>query len=273
VLLLVIFLLGLCWGSFLNVLAYRTLHNKNFFTARSYCPHCRHVIAWYDNIPLLSWLFLRGRCRVCSASISWLYLFTESLTALVMTVLFYKTIIAPIAFLDFGDTSVCYIASSRMYSAFGAIALFFSALIAATRTDLEALLIPQLFSLWMVPFGIAAAYFGFLQITWEESIIGSVIGYGVLWLVAFIFKRVTGKEGMGVGDMELLAMIGSFLGPLGVWMSLLFGSFSGLLCGALYLLLSGKNTATRIPFGPFLALGAAMYYFLSPVLLNLLLGR
>jgi leader peptidase (prepilin peptidase)/N-methyltransferase len=150
--------------------------------------------------------------------------------------------------------------------------IFVSSLIIASRTDLESLLIPQLFTLWMIPIGFLAAYFGWVTISIVQSISGAVLGYGILWLIAFIFKRCTGKDGLGVGDMELLAMIGSFLGPLGVWISLALGSLSGLFVGSLYLALSGKDRTTRIPFGPFLALGALAYLLIGTKLTRFLLG-
>jgi leader peptidase (prepilin peptidase)/N-methyltransferase len=122
------------------------------------------------------------------------------------------------------------------------------------------MLIPQLCTLWLVPVGIIASYFGFTFISLTSSITGAVLGYGLLWLIAFLFKFFTKRDGVGVGDMELLAMIGSFLGPVGVWFSLMIGSFTGLFLGVIYLLISKKGRFTRIPFGPFLVLGAILYF-------------
>jgi len=267
VLLIFIFFTGLCWGSFLNVIAYRILHDKKFFTARSQCPSCHKIISWYDNIPLVSWILLRGRCRSCQAPISWLYPFIELVTGLVLiglVLVLFDTLILSI--LSEGEN-----VSKDVILGFSAYLIFFSALIAATRTDLELMLIPQCFSMWLVPLGLAAAYFDLLYISFLESMIGAFFGYFLLFIVAWFFKKATGKDGLGVGDMELLALIGSFLGPIGVWFSLMIGSFSGLLIGVILLLITKKGGMSRIPFGPFLALGAALYFFFEPQLLSFLL--
>lgn len=269
--LLLVFLIALCWGSFLNVLAYRLVHGKSLFQTRSQCPHCHQVIGWYDNIPLLSWLVLRGRCRTCKQSISWLYPFTELVTALLITALFYKFMVSPFDAWcnELWMYKYLWVRCNRSFFMY---AVMISALVAATRTDLEKLLIPQIFSLWLVPLGFFASYAGFISISLYASLLGSVLGYSILWLVAFVFKRVTGKDGMGTGDMELLAMIGSFLGPFGVWISLLIGSLAGLVVGAIYLMLSRKKRDTRIPFGPFLSLGALICFFFGKAAVCLFLG-
>lgn len=272
------FLGGLCWGSFLNLFAHRILHSKNIFTMRSYCPHCHHVIAWYDNIPVVSWLFLRAECRQCKQSISVLYPFVELVSGIIITALFYKycghilvcehdvvwwDALEPIKPLSFFATDAL--------SSFFSYLPFVSALIASTRTDLEGMVIPQLFTLWLVPLGLLLAYVGVLEITFIESILGVIAGYGILWAVAWLFKKVTGKDGMGEGDMELLALIGSFLGPLGCWFSLLIGSLVGLVIGSVYVFWWKKDQTARIPFGPFLSLGAIVYLFYAHFLIHLFL--
>ena len=244
-------LIFLCWGSFLNVVAYRSIYDIPFLAKRSVCPHCRNVIFWYDNIPVLSWLFLCGKCRHCKKSISFLYPFIEIITALIMTLLLLKV-----------DDIL----------SFWVFFLFFSALIVATRTDLQAMVIPQIFSLWLVSFGMVFAYFDLLNITFTQSFFGAILGYASLYFTAKIFKMISKKEGLGVGDMELLGMIGAFLGPIGVWLSLLVGSFSGLFIAGGYILLTKKSKETKIPFGPFLALGATIYFFFNEYLNTFLLG-
>ncbi len=263
--------MGLCWGSFLNVLAYRLMHDARLFTLRSHCPCCRHVIAWYDNIPLVSWLVLRGKCRRCGTSISWLYPFTELVTALLFVMLFNKITLVPFALWDQDKLWFYGFACMQSYQSLVAYLIFISALVASTRTDFDAMAIPQAFTLWLVPLGVFCAYLGIIYVSLWESIIGAVLGYGILWAVAMIFKYTTGREGMGIGDMELLAMIGSFIGPVGIWVSLMVGSLSGLVLGGLYLVINHKKRGTRIPFGPFLALGALVYFFLATPLLVLLL--
>lgn len=251
------FIIALCWGSFLNVIAYRLTFDKPFFTKRSYCPKCNALIAWYDNIPLISWIVLRGKCRSCKSPISILYPFIELLTGIIGTALWFN--IFPCSF------------TAILLPTFFAYTLFFSALIVATRTDLEAMIIPQIVSLWLVPLGLLFAYSQIINITIYESIFGTIIGYGSLWLIAKIFKFLTKKDGLGIGDMELLALIGAFLGPLAIWASVLIGSISGLIVGGSYLIISKGNRSTRIPFGPFLALGATLFFFFEAQIINLLL--
>jgi leader peptidase (prepilin peptidase) / N-methyltransferase len=252
----------LCWGSFLNVVAYRSVFDKPFFTKRSYCPSCNSLIFWYDNIPLISWLLLRGRCRHCKQKISFLYPFIEILTAVVMTALFCN-----IFYLD-----QIFVFDPVTISSFFAYFIFSSALIVSTRTDLEGMVIPQIFSFWLVPVGFVFSYFGFLKINIYESTMGAVLGYAFLWIIAKLFKIISKKEGLGVGDMELMALIGSFLGPFGIWFCLMISSFSGLLVAGLYLLISGKKASTRVPFAPFLVLGAFLYFFFESYLQYLIFG-
>ena len=237
-----LFLVFLCWGSFLNVVAYRLTYDIPFFKKRSQCPLCGKIIPWYDNIPVVSWILLRARCRFCSAAISFLYPFIELASGIIFTALYFVGKLTPATF------------------------IFTSALLVAVRTDLQAMVIPQIVSLWLVPVGVAMSFLGLTGIFGFESILGAALGYGVLWGMASLFRVLTKKDGLGVGDMELLAMIGSFLGPLGVWFSLMIGSVSGVLIGGGYLLVTKKGPNERIPFGPFLALGAILYLFFKLVL-------
>lgn len=256
------FIAFLCWGSFLNVVAYRSVFDKPFFTKRSYCPHCNSLIFWYDNIPFVSWFLLKARCRNCKQKISILYPFIEIVTAVVMTALFFK-----IFYLD-----QFFVFTPLAIGSFVAYLIFFSALIVAIRTDLESMVIPQVFSLWLVPVGFAFSYFGFLKINICESTLGAFLGYVFLWIVAKLFKLISKKDGLGVGDMELMALIGFFLGPLGIWFCLMISSFSGLLIAGLYLLIFRKNSATRIPFAPFLSFGAFLYFFFEIYFRYLIFG-
>jgi leader peptidase (prepilin peptidase) / N-methyltransferase len=254
------FLFFVCWGSFLNVVAYRITFDRPFFTARSCCPKCKTTISWYDNIPLLSRLLLKRACRSCKTPISWLYPFIELLTAIVMTALSFNIFYLKKEILGF---------SSSPYI-FASYFLFFSALIVATRSDLEAMVIPQYFTILLIPAGILLSWFGYTNITLADSILGTVFGYGILWLTATVFYKLTKKKGLGEGDMDLLAMIGSFLGVKGAWFALTLGSISGLLIGGGYLLCVKKNIHLRFPFGPFLVLGAMLYFFLETHILDFL---
>lgn len=259
ILLFFIFMISLCWGSFLNVIACRIAYDKPFFTKRSYCFSCKNTIAFYDNIPIISWLLLGGSCRTCKAPITWIYPFIETTTAILMTTLILR-------YVDLKDITIINPASLLTYI------IFLSALIIATATDLHAMVIPQLVSVWLIPVGIIATLASFTSITIIESLIGIILGYGLLWGIAWLFKKCTSQDGIGEGDMELLAMIGSFIGFKGVWFSVMSGSIIGLITGSLYLCLAGKHSKTPIPFGPSLALGAVIFLFFEPYVTYYILG-
>ena len=177
---------------------------------------------------MISWIVLRGRCRSCRAQISPLYTLVEALYGAIVVILFYRIIVWSGVW-ELRDILFDLPTWAQVISSFGIHALFFGALLGATRTDLETMMIPQLFSLFLVPVGVAASFFGATEVTLWESILGAAVGYGILWSIAWVFKRYTGRDGIGEGDFELLAMIGSFLGPLGVWFSVLIGSLAGTL--------------------------------------------
>ncbi|MBX9830727.1 prepilin peptidase [Candidatus Babeliales bacterium] len=256
------FLLSLAWGSFLCASAYRIAFDKKFLRSRSHCPTCDHIIPWYANIPVFSWLLLRGKCLHCSAPISYVYPFIELLSGVVFTGLL-------IQISQLTQTWPLLALETHQISELVIYSLFFSCLIFSSATDLFAMVIPQAVTLWLIPVGVALAYSTMLPISGAASIVGAVAGYGCLWLTATIFRAVKRKEGMGVGDMELLGFIGAFLGPLGVWVALMVGSFAGIIFGNFYLMLAHKNRATRIPFGPFLSLGAIVFYFFKDSLVRL----
>lgn len=243
-------LIFVCWGSFLNVVAYRLTHDIPFFAPRSQCPHCAHHLAWHDLIPLFSWLWLRGRCRYCSQPISWLYPFIELLTVIIMTL---------------GMITL----NSAYWPAY---ALFFSALIVTMRTDLETMLISRYATLALVPVGIALSFFGFLPLTAINSLIGALFGYFVMWIIRAAFKFATGKIGIGQGDLDLMALIGAFTGVLGCWVTLSIGSIVGALIGTLYITITKQSTARPLPFGPFLALSACVYVFAQHFFAHMFMG-
>jgi leader peptidase (prepilin peptidase) / N-methyltransferase len=249
---LAIILLLLIWGSFLNVVAYRLVQDLSIVAPRSFCPHCKHTIAWYDNIPILSWIALGGRCRTCKAPISVLYPAIEALTAIALSALFY--LIVPAYWFGYF--------------------IFFSALIVTIRSDLETMLISRYVTLYAVPLGWLLSACGLLSISLFSSITGSVLGYLFLWAIAKGFSKITGKAGMGQGDLDLLAFIGAFIGPFGCWVTLIISSTIGALCGTLYLILfAQKKKSVAIPFGPFLALAAMTYVLFSDFFVNLFISQ
>ena len=229
----------LCWGSFLNVVAYRLLINESFVCKRSYCPHCKHKIAWYDLIPLISFFLLKGKCRYCHKKITWLYPFIEIATALIFTLMI--IFIEPSYWLGYG--------------------IFFSALIVNIRTDLQKMVIPRITSLYLAPIGCICAFLKLLPISFYQSLMGSIFGYFTLFIIAKTFYYTTKKQGLGEGDFDLLALIGAFTGIQGAWMSLFIGSVAGSIIGIFLILVEKYSRNTKIPFGPFLAFGALFYLF------------
>jgi len=241
--------LFLCWGSFLNVVSYRLIKRISIISPRSFCPHCTNTINWYDNIPVISWLALAGACRYCKKKISILYPTIEILTACLLSLLYFSV---PMHY-------------------FVPYFIFFSGLIVTIRTDLEFMLISRLVTIFLIPLGFLFSKGGLLPINTMDSILGACGGYLFLFTIRSLFHLITGKEGMGQGDLELLAFIGSFIGIVGCWASLLIGSLTGSFIGLGYFLFYRPTTAMKIPFGPFLAGGAISFVLLQELLLRLLI--
>jgi leader peptidase (prepilin peptidase) / N-methyltransferase len=241
-----IFILGLCVGSFLNVCIYRLPHGTSIIHPPSACPGCNSAIRWYDNIPLISYILLRGRCRVCKTVISPRYPLVELLTGL----------FAIIVVMRFG---------------FAWSALIYFVLIAAflviTFIDIDHRIIPDVISLPGIPLGFAAS-FVLPRLTWTDSLLGILAGGGSLFAIAWGYQLITDKDGMGGGDIKLLAMIGAFLGWQGVIFTIMASSLIGTLAGVVLMVRAGKGMKLAIPFGPFLALGASLYLFFGPAIIH-----
>lgn len=232
-------------------MGYRILRDQSIITPGSYCPHCKHGLCWYDNIPLISYFFLRGKCRYCKSPISYLYPLIEFLTVI--------SLLALVQFVDY-----------QYWLGYG---LFFSALIVTIRTDLEQMLISRYATLMLVPVGWILSALDWLPVSLYESVLGSIIGYGILFGIGHIFTRIMGKEGLGQGDLEMLAFVGAFTGILGVWATLTLASTIGAILGFIYLSVFKQKRTVMIPFGPFLALGAIMYTLFQNSLISLFLGQ
>ncbi len=243
---ILIFLLGCCIGSFLNVCIYRLPLSVSIVSPRSFCPQCRAAIRDYDNIPLLSYLLLRGKCRNCGAKIPWRYPLVEALTGGIGLALFLK----------FGSTFA-------FFSSCGLSA----ALIVIAFIDLDHRIIPDFISLPGIIIGFLLAIFG-PSVTVKESLIGLLAGGGSLYLVALVYEALTKREGMGGGDVKLLAMIGAWLGWKAILFTLFFASLSGTLIGGGVMLVQKQGRQYAIPFGPFLAFSALAYVFFGPELIH-----
>jgi leader peptidase (prepilin peptidase)/N-methyltransferase len=241
-----VFIFGMMIGSFLNVCICRMPHDESVISPPSHCPQCSYQIRWYDNVPLLSYLLLQGKCRGCGAHISLQYPLVELLNGILTLFLF----------LRFGPTLV-----------FAALFLFCSALVVVTFIDIEHQIIPDEISLTGIVIGFVLSFF-LKGHNWLNSLLGILLGGGSLLLVAYSYQWLTGKEGMGGGDIKLLAMMGAFLG----WKAILFIIFSGSLVGSIVgvsiMLFQKKDSKLAIPFGPYLAFGAVLYIFYGQTLIR-----
>lgn len=245
---LIVFVFGAMIGSFLNVCIVRLPKNESIVTPPSHCPKCKARISFYDNIPLLSYLFLRGHCRFCREEISPRYFFVELLMAALAVALLFR----------FGLSVAFFV-----YVAFAA------ALIVISFIDLAVRIVPDAISLPGVGLGLLAAL---LQYPWPaehlaippspiSSFLGVLVGSGILLLVAWLYELLTGAEGMGGGDVKLLAMIGAFLGWPAIPLTLFFASLSGSVIGIFLMARTGAGGKYALPFAPFLCLGALVHLF------------
>ncbi len=206
---------------------------------RSHCPHCKHQLSWYENIPVFSWLALRGKCRNCKAPISFQYPLVELLTMLLF--------VAAVWRFGFG------------WQGFGAI-VFTGFLISMSGIDLRTQLLPDSLTLPLMWLGLIAAADN-LYMPVKPALLGAVAGYASLWSVWWVFKQLTGKEGMGHGDFKLLAAIGAWTGLKGVLPTILVSSIIGAIIGSIWLAAKGRDRSVPIPFGPYLAIAGWIVFF------------
>lgn len=241
-----IFWIGMCIGSFLNVCIYRIPAQKSIVYPGSSCPSCGTSIRFYDNIPVLSYLIIKGRCRHCGSSIAIRYPLVELMGGLFALCLALK----------FGLTL-----SALVYFIFAA------ALLVITFIDIDYQIIPNEISLPGIPIGFIFSFF-IPTLTPVESLIGILVGGGSLWAVASIYLLLTKREGMGFGDVKLLAMMGAFLGWKGVLVTIFTGSAIGTAAGLIAMIKSRKDMKMAIPFGPFLSIGAIIHLFFGDALIH-----
>ena len=266
--------LGLLVGSFLNVvilrLPARLMHEwraqgrevlelsetdpepapADLVFKASHCPHCRHPLSISDNIPVLSFALLRGRCRYCGAAISWQYPMVELATALA--------------------SAACALHFGAGLPLLGALVATWI-LIAATGIDLRTQLLPDQLTLPLLWLGLLASL-GAWYIGPSAAIVGAAVGYLSLWSVYWAFKLLTGREGMGYGDFKLLGALGAFVGWQGILPILLIASFIGAVVGSIWLAMKGRDRATPIPVGPFLASAGWVQFLYGGALVDAWLG-
>jgi len=243
---------GLAIGSFLNVCIYRVMRDLSVVRPRSFCPQCENPIAWYDNVPLLSFILLQGKCRWCSSRISWRYPLVEAFTALAFAAVTYRY--------EFTLVALKWM-------------VFESLMIVLFWTDLEERILPDEFTLGGAVLGAILSCFvsvpGMLgelllgngRPVWQSLFnmaTGAALMAGPIWLAGFLYAKWRKKEGLGFGDIKLLVMLGAFLGADGGLWALLMGAISGSIIGIAFILLARKEIRSyELPFGSFLCAAAA----------------
>jgi leader peptidase (prepilin peptidase)/N-methyltransferase len=244
------FVLGTIVGSFLNVCIHRIPQGKSIIAPASHCPRCKTPIRFYDNVPLVSFIILKGRCRKCEAPISLRYPLVEFLMGLFSLILL----------LRFGI--------STLYLIYLA---FFASLTLVSFIDLPHRIIPDVISLPGIVIGLVISFLH-PQLSIKDSLIGVLLGGGSLYAVASVYHLITKREGMGGGDVKLLAMIGAFIGWQGVLFTILCSSFIGTVVGVTLMLVFSADSKYAVPFGPFLSLGAVIYVLWGEALITWYLG-
>ena len=238
----VAFIFGTIIGSFLNVVIYRLPRGGSVLKpAFSFCPSCGSQIKWYDNIPVISFFILKGKCRQCNSKISYRYPFVEFLTGVVSVLALWKTGLSVDYFFIF---------------------TFLALMIALTFIDLDFKIIPDEINFIGFLTGIIYSFFR-KDFSTIDALLGGLVGAGILWGISFLYKKYRGIEGLGFGDVKMMAFVGTYLGWFGSLFTIFLGSFLGALVGitAAYISKAEDKGKFEIPFGPFLALGAVIYLF------------
>lgn len=252
------FIFGAVVGSFLNVCIYRIPRNLSIISPSSRCPSCQSPIRPIDNIPIISYLLLKGRCRDCKALISPRYPFVETLNAFMYILIIWR--------FDPGYHTLFLFA-------------FISALIVLTFIDLDFQILPDSITIPGILLGIACSFLlpdpfsrsalvGFIN-----SLLGIISGGGLFFLIAILGEKIFRQEAMGGGDIKLMAMIGGFLGWKSILLTTFAASLTGSIVGIIYMIIKGKGKGLKVPFGPFIALGATVSLFFGQEILYLYIGR
>ncbi len=236
---------GAIIGSFLNVCVHRLPRQQSVAWPPSACPHCGHMLAWYDNIPVLSYVALRARCRVCRAPIAARYPIIEALTSAMFVLCLWQ----------YGPSLLL---AQRVLLGCVLIVLF--------AIDLEHHLLPNVITLPALVVGFLFSFF--TEPGWIASLIGIAIGGGILFVIAEAYFRIRGEEGLGMGDVKMLAMIGAFLGWKLTIVALMMASFAGTIVGVGVIASGRGGMKFALPFGTFLALGAVLAASIGPGLLE-----
>ncbi len=239
--LLFVIILGALWGSFANVCIYRLPLNKGVTMGRSYCPKCKKKITWKDNIPIISYFLLSGKCRKCKKPIPKQYVLVEFLSILFFSIIYLLYGIAL--------TTILLMVLSLSF-----IIIFF--------IDLKHFIIPNEITFSMMALGFIKSFDPNLNSmfpNYVNSLVGGLLGYGIIWSIIFFYKQIRKKEGMGLGDAKLFAVVGFWFGWLAIPFVIFLSSVIALLTVVPSLLKNSKNMSSQIPFGPFIIIGTFLY--------------
>ena len=247
---ILVVILGGLWGSFANVCIYRLPQEKGVVSGRSYCPKCKKKIVWYDNIPLISYFLLSGKCRKCKKKISFQYALVEFISILSFLIVYYLYGISL--------TSVFLMILSLSF-----IIIFF--------IDLKHYIIPNVLTFSMMVLGFVKSFDPNLNPMFPNyinSLIGGIIGFGIIWLIIFFYKQIRKKEGMGLGDAKLFAVIGFWFGWISIPFIIFLSSVIALISVVPDLMKNSKKMSTQIPFGPYIILGTIFYLVFQNKFIN-----
>ena len=246
---IIFFVFGSIWGSFSNVCIHRLPINKSVVVNRSYCPGCKKVINWYDNIPIISFLLLKAKCRNCDFRINPEYFIVELLAAVIFTFIYY--------FYSISITSLLLMILSVFF-----IIIFF--------IDLKHYIIPNELTFPLMIIGFIKSFDPNLNQdlfpNYVNSLIGGVIGYFFIWIIIFLYKKIRNKEGMGLGDAKLLSAIGFWFGWASIPIVIFFSSLIALASVLPSLINKTRNLSAEIPFGPFLIIGCVIFIVFGNVI-------
>ena len=246
--------MGALWGSFANVCIYRLPLDKGVALGRSYCIKCKKQIVWFDNIPIISYLLIKGKCRKCGKIISFQYPLVELLSILSFATIYF--------FYGITTTTLLLIALSLTF-----LIIFF--------IDLKHFIIPNSLTFPMMILGFVKSFdpnLNSLFPNYVNSLIGGFFGYGIIWLIIYFYKVFRNKEGMGLGDAKLIAVIGFWFGWISVPFILFSSSVVALISVVPSLLNKSKKLSSEIPFGPFIIIGCILYIIFIEQYKNLILG-
>ncbi len=251
---LIIFLLGTCLGSFANVCIYRLPKSKQIISGRSFCTRCKKKIIWYDNLPLISFIFLNGKCRNCNKSISLRYFIVELITGIIFLLIYFN-------YKDFNTIVFLSVLALIL------IMIFF--------IDLENFIIPDILNFSIMGLALLKNFLPNFNTSLiheiNQSIIGGIVGYLSIWLIIYLYKTLKKIEGMGLGDAKLMAGVGLLFG----WQSIPFVLFVSSILGLFFvvpsLIKKQKNLRTEIPFGPFIILACLVYFAYGSLIYDLIL--